>query len=326
MDLNVNNVGTDIARITNPTTVPSQWKIEYLKLTVGPGAPTPDPISFGSEALTSFSMPTDSPLYNLGPFQGNYVLVYGYYVNANSVGQAIAIMIPNAALANTPNGGYLFNSPYPLWRLSTDGNGNPAWKQGLIGFNGDYYDINQGQLVNGALASFAGYSVRYNANVQKWQLVSVAGNGGISRNPKNNALPSIWLGTSAIGPFSQSAPVAYAFPQTPQNSYWNQQIPAKFGPYAYQNTQCYAIREWQLNPNQEDDSSLFFTYTAGSTDNNILEQNLALYQDYTGGAPNPFFNRPAGAISGASSNSGASANAIMPGMETLVPRHNVSGN
>jgi len=282
------NIGTDIARISNPTVSPTQWNIEYITLIPTNQNNSPAVALFGNEALTDYFRPGDdlagNSAYNLYGFQGGSVLLYGY-----SGGKAVAIMVLNSALASTANGQTIDNSQG--FRLANI-NGSLGWQQGLIYNNGaDYANIDTTTPATGGLSGFSGYSIRYNATLGRWQLLGIPGNGGIATPYSNNVSPSLWFGTTAIGPFYTSTPLNFKFPELDPTQIWNTSIPPNFGSQAFSQTQCYGIREWQVYPNQENDSEVIFTYTTSSVASlgreALVLVDLYFYNDYVGGAPHP---------------------------------------
>lgn len=335
---------TDIARITNPTDVPTQWSIDYYSLvpnissvpipgtsspvqyeisisSPGPSTTQANLMWFGNEALTNFYVDaSDSASTYAGllkPYSGNSVLIHGYYtpsgtdgrLNTASGGGTIAILIPYASLlAPSGTNQNLFNDPNVM-RLANS-SGTPKWTSGLLA--NDYFDISIGNPADGT-GSVGGYSVRYNQNLLHWQLVGVMGNGGVARyNPTGTANypsgPTIWAGTSALGPFNLPASLpapagqtSYTFPQLVPNNpiiTYLANLPPPVPSDAVNYLTCYGVREWQLYPpgsGIESDSSVYFTYTLDVFYPTlpiaiyILEQDNYLYQNYFAGAPNPLY-------------------------------------
>ena len=213
----LNNVETTVtsivARINNPAVHPSLWQIDYLDLCYDQNP------FFGVEALVV----------------GNEIAVYGYDVSFFP-GKSIVIKLSLATLLSAPNGSYIGNQAQYLSNSYT-------WKPGLTG--PDVWDTE--------ITSVAGFSVRYNARIQKWQVIRI--DGFYASNDPGQPV-QVQMLVSSFGPFGAPGPVRwedrkniYHFPELT----WGD-------PLFKSNAKCYGVREYEgfsSNP----DYKILFTYT-----------------------------------------------------------------
>lgn len=172
-DLSFKIYDTLIARVTNPTAGPTNWKIDLLSLTQSNGAPLS--AFYGDDAFIF----------------GGYVFAYGQYAPPNGSFRTVAIRIPMTTLSGAPTGNSYIGNAVEYY--SQTGNW-VATNAGLVGT--DAYDV--------GIPSTSGFSARFHQPLNKWQVVYIRSNPGFNP-PLGTAVMAMTSG-SPFGPWG--TPVA----------------------------------------------------------------------------------------------------------------------
>ena len=265
-DPNGTYAGEFIARIKNPTAIPNQWNIEYIYMISDPN--NNSDIKPGVEILPSAD--------------GKFLVVYGFYNNprpgAPNPNKTIVLMLDTQGLEKTTAGSFI-NQSY-IQHLSADQNNqNLRWLPGFVDRDaaGDpqYFDLH--------IDSVSGFTIRWNAGLQQYQVVGINGIYAQKPTPAQPQAPSsahIFLNKNWWGPFKGpgvSNADIYNFPELNNGS----------------DKICYTVCEWQDSgfAGLNDHNILFtYTYSSMSIPNQIADPSL--YQNHAAIVDNPFYPSP----------------------------------
>jgi hypothetical protein len=259
------DTGSVIARVLNPTDIPTNWRVEYIALH-RENAGRQAILKLGTEIL---------------PAPGaRSLIVYGLLTNAKTKSyKAVVTLVSYDALKDTPAG--LGVDPSQVQYLAADAsNANPRWRPGLGTYNGPSDDY-----LNTEIDCISGFTVRWNAILAKWQVVGAfsqfAASSPYPRNHPYKPQPTarIFTHPTPFGPFVNSPEAKtcyfYTFPELKSRE---------------TSLCCYTARQWQDagDPRYNTDANLLFTYTFSSRDMNKALADTNVYQNHYALIPNPF--------------------------------------
>lgn len=287
-DTNGQYVGTFLARVNNPSAIPTNWSIDYIPVITTPAGTTCQ-LQLG---------------YNLLPsFDGNTLYVYGDYVPSN-VGKNIVCAFDVGTMMTAPAGQFFPQSG--VQHLEENGTSVGAWQPGLSSpnDNNNYFDTQIDPIF---------FSLRWNPSAPpfagqggpsgKWQMIGIYGfSAGPGGSGSNQTAATLYLSDSPFGRF-RSAPYKQVLPTFPELS--NTSFDS-----ANQNIKyCYCAREWvdtSLSQAQQDQQiTITYTYDAqynpynpdGSVNQNVSNANLNIhlndnntYQNRNLTFANPYFS------------------------------------
>ncbi len=264
------DTGSVIARVHNPSAMPTNWKIDYIALHLeNPGRQAN--LKLGIEVL---------------PAPGaNGLIVYGFFNNAKTnANKSVVVLVSNEILRDTPTGYGI--DPAQVQYLAADPlNANARWRPGfgpVTAASDDYFDTR--------IDCVSGFTVRWNSILGKWQVVG-ANSQFAAMYPYPRGHPYVPSPTARIfahptpfGPFAASPEASncqfYTFPELKSRD---------------ESLCVYSARQWQdaNDPRYNTDANILLTYTFSTRDINRQVADPKLYQNYAVLLPNPFSGSPA---------------------------------
>ena len=264
--LGVLDTGCVVARVNNPTEMPTRWSVDYITLHVE-RRPSQARLKPVVEVI-----PADG---------GRSLIVYGFFNDEPSnTNRSVVLLVASDALENAPTGTDV--DPSRVQYLSAGpGNANPTWKPGFGRWEtgpGDYFDTR--------IDSVSGFTVRWNSILAKWQVVGADSQfAAASPWPRGNPFhpkptARIFLHPTPFGPFAGT-------PESITQEFFT--FPELRNP-PDESIYCYCAHQWQdpTEPTLSSDANLLLTYTYSSRDFNRLLADPATYQNKSVFLQNPY--------------------------------------